>query len=117
MALKVPTKAARLCSSPPISPDWCSHIAAVRFEIPPTLRAPGGMAQVAELLAIYTGLFPLYTLNLYLRGTIYSDFLADAKKITRRWTPGRAFQDAGAALVAAAPLHRDHCSLDDGHPE
>ena len=63
------------------SPDWCSHIAAIRFEIPPTLRALDGTAQVAELLAIYTGLFLLYTLNL--RGTIYSDCLAAVKKITR----------------------------------
>ena len=83
------------------SPDWCSHIAAARFDIPPTSQALGGTAQVAELLAIYEGLFLLSTLNL--RGTIYSDCLAAVKKITRRWTPGRAFQDAGAALVIAGP--------------
>ena len=82
------------------SPDWCSHFAAARFEIPPTLRALSGTAQVAELLAIYLGLSLLSTLNL--RGTVYSDCLAAVKKITRRWTPGRAFLDAGAALVTAA---------------
>ena len=82
------------------SPDWCSHIAAVRFEIPPTLQALGGTAQVVELQAIYAGLFLLHSLNL--RGSIYSACLAVVKKITRRWTPDRAFQDAGTALVAAA---------------
>ena len=64
-------------------------------KIPPTLRALGGTAQVAELLAIYAGLILLSNLNL--RGTIYSDCLTAVKTITRRWTPGSAFQDAGAA--------------------
>ena len=81
-------------------PDWCSHLVAACFEIPPTLRALGGSAQVAELLAIYAGLSLLSTLNL--RGTIYSDCLATVKKLTRQWTPGTAFQDAGAAVVTAA---------------
>ena len=66
-------------------PDWCSHITAVRFDIPPTLRVLGETAQVTELLAIYTGISLLHTLNL--RGTVYSDCLAAVKKITRRWTP------------------------------
>ena len=74
------------------SPNWCSSIAAVRFDIPPTLHALGGTAHVAELLAIHTGLHLLHTLNL--RGTVYSDCLVAVKKVTRRWTPGRAFQDA-----------------------
>ena len=52
------------------------------FEIPPTLRVIGGTAQVAELLAIYAGIYILHTLNL--RGTIYSDCLAAVKKITRQ---------------------------------
>ena len=82
------------------SPDWCSHISSVRFDIPPTLRVLGGTAQVAELLAIYAGLYLLHTLNL--QGTVYSDCLAAVKKINRRWTPGKAFQAAGAALVTAA---------------
>ena len=43
------------------SPDWCSHLVAASFEIPPTLRALGESAQVAELLAIFSG---LSTLNL-----------------------------------------------------
>ena len=55
---------------------------------------------MAELLAIYAGISLLHTLNL--RGTVYSDCLAAVKKITRRWTPGKAFQAAGAALVTAA---------------
>ena len=71
------------------SPDWCSHVAAVRFDIPPTLRVLGGTAQVAELLAIYAGIYLLHTLNL--QGTVYSGCLAAVKKITRRWTPGKAF--------------------------
>ena len=37
-------------------PDWCSDTMAIRFEIPPTLHSLGGSAQVAELLAIHTGL-------------------------------------------------------------
>ena len=82
------------------TPDWCAHIAAVRFEIPPTLRSLGGTAQVAELLAIHTGLQLLNSLQL--RGTVYSDCLAAVKQITRRWTPGSAFHATGAALVTAA---------------
>ena len=100
------------------APDWCSHLAAARFEIPPTLRALGGTAQVAELLAIFTGLSLLSTLNL--RGTIYSDCLAAVKKITRRWTPGSAFQDTGAAPVTAsrALLTPDiTVQWTKGHPE
>ena len=100
------------------SPDWSSHVAAACFEIPPTLRALGGTAQVAELLAIYSGLSLLSTLNL--RGTIYSDCLAAVKKITRRWTPGRSFQDTGAALVTAvrALLSPDiTVQWTKGHPE
>ena len=63
--------------------DWCAHIA----------------AQVADLLVIHAGLILLHSLNL--RGTVDSDCLAAVKKITRRWTPGSAFQDTSAALVAA----------------
>ena len=100
------------------SSDWCSHLVAACFDIPPTLRALGGSAQVAELLAIYAGLSLLSTLNL--RGTIYSDCLAAVKKIHRQWTPGSAFQDAGAAVVTAARgLLSPHLSVQwtKGHPE
>ena len=86
-------------------PDWCPRIAAVRFEIPSTLQARGGTAHMTELLAIHAGLHLLHTLKL--RGTVYSDCLAAVNKITRRWTPGRAFQDTGATLVTAS---RAHCS-------
>ena len=37
-------------------PDWCSDVTALNFEIPLTLRAVGGTAHLAELLAIQTGL-------------------------------------------------------------
>ena len=100
------------------SPDWCSSLAGVRFEIPPILQALGGTAHVAELLAIHAGLYLLHTLNL--RGTVYSDCLAAVKKITRRWTPGRACQDTGATLVAAArALLSDSVTVQwiKGHPE
>ena len=100
------------------SPDWCSYIIALRFEIPPTLQALGGTAHVAELLAIHAGLLLLH--SLHLRGTVYSDRLAAVKKITRRWTPGRAFQDTGAPLVTASrAMHSDSISLQwiKGHPE
>ena len=60
---------------------------------------------MTELLAIHAGLHLLHTLKL--RGTVYSDCLAAVNKITRRWTPGRAFQDTGATLVTAS---RAHCS-------
>ena len=60
------------------SPDWCSHIAAVGFEIPPTLHPLCGSAQVAELLAIHAGLHLLHTLQL--RGTVYSDCLGATKR-------------------------------------
>ena len=73
--------------------DWCAQIAAVRFEIPPTLRSLGGTAQVTELLAIHAGKSPW-------RGLL--GCLAAVKQITRRWTPGRAFNATGAALVTAA---------------
>ena len=81
------------------SPDWCSQITAISFEIPLTLRALGGSAQVAELLAIQTGLHLLHTLHV--RGIVHTDCLSAVKKITRRWSPGRSFQGAGAALVAS----------------
>ena len=55
---------------------------------------------MTELLAIHAGLHLLHTLKL--RGTVYSDCLAAVNKITRRWTPGRAFQDTGATLVTAS---------------
>ena len=45
---------------------------------------------------------PNKILFLRLLRLIYSDCIAAVKKITRRWTPGKAFQDAGAALVMAA---------------
>ena len=38
---------------------------------------------------------------------LYRAALAAVNKITRRWTPGRAFQDIGATLVTAS---RAHCS-------
>ena len=63
------------------------------------LRALGGSAQVAELLSIQAGLHLHYTLGL--RGTVYSDCLSEVKKITRQWTPGHSFQEAGATLVSA----------------
>ena len=101
-----------------LSADWCAGIVAVRFEIPPTLQALGGTAHVAELMAIHAGLHLLHTLNL--RGTVYSDCLAAVKKITRKWTPGRAFQDSGATQVAAAKaLRTDSITIQwiKGHPE
>ena len=100
------------------SPDWCSSITAVRFDIPSTLHALGGTAHVAEFLAIHTGLHLLHALNL--RGTIYSDCLAAVKKINRRWTTGQAFQDAGATLITASrALRSDSITIQwiKGHPE
>ena len=79
---------------------FLSEILAVRFDIPPTLQALGGTAQVAELLAIQTGLLILYTLHL--RGTVHSDCLGAVKKITRRWSSGRSYLEAGAALVMSS---------------
>ena len=99
-------------------PDWCSSVIAVRFDIPPTLHSLGGTAHVAELRAIHAGLHLLHTLKL--QGSIYSDCLAAVKKITRRWTPGRAFQDTGATLVTASrALRSDSIKLHwiKGHPE
>ena len=84
---------------------WCSNIRAVRFEIPPTLPALGGTAQVAELLAIHAGLQLLHSLQL--RGTVYSDCLG-------------AVLDAGAALVTSCRAYlSDRISLKwlKGHPE
>ena len=83
-------------------PDWCSDISAASFEIPLTLRALGGSAYVAELLAIHAGLHLLSTLRL--RGTVYTDCLSAVKKINRRWFPGSSFQEAGATLVGLAGL-------------
>ena len=80
-------------------PDWCSDITAVCFGIPPTLRALGGTAHVAEHLAIQAGLHLLASRRL--RGTVYSDCLSAVKKITRRWSPDQGFQEAGAALVSS----------------
>ena len=100
------------------SPDWCTHITALRFEIPPTLPAHGGSAHVAELLAIHAGLLLLHTLQL--RGMVYSDCLAAVKKINRRWTPGRSFQEAGATLVTASRALCSHSITLQwlkGHPE
>ena len=80
-------------------PDWYSNIRAVRFEIPQTLQVLGGTAQVAELLAIHAGLQLLHSLNL--SRLVYSDCLGAVKKITRLWSTGRSFLDAGAALVTS----------------
>ena len=77
-------------------PDWYSDTVAVRFD---TLDHQGSSAQVAELLAIHSGLHLLHTLQL--RGTVYSDCLSAVEKITRRWSPGRAFTEAGAGLVTS----------------
>ena len=99
-------------------PDWCSNIRAVRFEIPPTLQVHGGTAQVAELLAIHAGLQLLHSLNL--SGVVYSDCLGAVKKITRRWSTGRSFLDAGAALVTSCRTYlsdRIHLKWLKGHPE
>ena len=106
-------------------PQWsrgpvslCFDIRAVRFDIPPTLPALGGTAQVAELLAINAGLQLLHSLNL--SGTVYSDCLGAVKKITRRWSTGRSFLDAGAALVTSCRTflsERIHLKWLKGHPE
>ena len=99
-------------------PDWCSTILAVRFDIPPTLPSLGGSAQVAELIAIQAGLRLLYELKL--RGTVYSDCLGAVKKITRRWSPGHSFLEAGAALIASSRAYLSdsiHLQWTKGHPE
>ena len=99
-------------------PDWCSDILAVCFEIPPTLQACGGTAQVAELLAINAGLQLLH--SLHLSGTVYSDCLSAVNKITRRWSSGRSFLEAGAALVSSSRTFlSDQIQLKwiKGHPE
>ena len=99
-------------------PDWCSTILAVRFDIPATLPSFGGTAQVAELIAIQAGLRLLHVLNL--RGTVYSDCLGAVKKVTRRWSTGPSFLDAGAALVTSNRSYlsdRIHLQWTKGHPE
>ena len=99
-------------------PDWCSDISAASFDIPLTLRALGGSAHVAELLAIHAGLHLLSTLRL--RGTVYTDCLSAVKKINRRWSPGSSFQAAGATLVASCRAYlSDSISVKwvKGHPE
>ena len=73
----------------------------MRFEIPLTLFSLGGTPQVAELLAIQAGLQLLH--SLHLRGTVYSDCLGAVKKISRRWSTGRSFLDAGASRQAVPP--------------
>ena len=82
-------------------PDWCSEISAISFEIPPILRALGGSPDVAELLAIPAGLQLFHIPGIH--GTVYSDCLSAVKKIkiTRKWTPGHSFQEAGASLVSS----------------
>ena len=58
--------------------------------------------------------------SLQLRGTVYSDGLSAVTKITRRWSPGHAFTEAGAALVSASRLYlSESISLQwvKGHPE
>ena len=87
-------------------PDWCLTISAVSF------------AYIAELLAIHAGLHLLSTFRL--RGTVYTDCLSVVKKISRRWSPGSSFQEAGAALVASCRAYlSDSISLKwtKGHPE
>ena len=91
---------------------------AVRFEIPQTLSSLGGTALVEELLAIQAGLQLLN--SLHLRGTVYSDCLGAVKKISRRWSTGRSFLDAGAALVTSSrAVLSEHIHLKwiKGHPE
>ena len=98
--------------------DWCSDILAIRFDIPPTLRWQGSSALVAELLAVHTGLHLLHTLHL--RSTVFSDCLSAVKKITRRWSPGLAYTEAGASLVTSCRSYlSDTISLKwiKGHPE
>ena len=99
-------------------PDWCSEVSALCFEIPLNLRALGGTAHVAELLAIQAGLQLLHSLGL--SGTVYSDCLSAVKKITRRWTPGHSFQEAGAALVSSCRAYlspKVSLQWTKGHPE
>ena len=98
--------------------DWCSDALPIGFDIPPTLLPLGGSAQVAELIAIYAGFHLLHNVNL--RGTVHSDCLSAVKKITRRWSPGHAFTEAGAALVTSSRSYLwDSISLRciKGHPE
>ena len=99
-------------------PDWCSDILALHFEIPPTPPSLGGTAQVAELLAIQAGLHLLH--SRHLRGTVFSDCLGAVKKISRRWSTGRSFLEAGAALVMSSRAAlSEHIQLKwiKGHPE
>ena len=98
--------------------DWCSDILALRFDIPPLLRAQGGSALVAELLAIHAGLHLLHTLHL--RGTVYSDCLGAVKKLTRRWSPGLTFTEAGASLITSCRSYLSaliSVQWIKGHPE
>ena len=99
-------------------PDWCSEVAALSFEIPPTLPVLGGSPLVAELLAIHAGLLLLHTLGL--RGTVFSDCLSAVKKINRKWTPGHSFQAAGASLVSSCRAYLSSTialKWVKGHPE
>ena len=99
-------------------PDWCSHILTVKFDIPPTIQALGGTAQVAELLAIQTGVFILHSLHLL--GTVHSDCLGAVKKITRRWSSGRSYLEEGAALMASSQSclsEQIYLKWLRGHPE
>ena len=83
------------------SPDWRSYVLAVRFDIPqPSAPSGAHTAQVAELLVIYAGLPLLHPLQL--RGRVYLDCLSAMKKITRRWSPGNSFLDAGAAFFSSS---------------
>ena len=90
----------------PFSSSWCSHIAAVHFQIPQTFRAPGGSAQVAELLTTQAS-----------SGTVYSDCLSAMRKITRRWSSDRSFHDAGAASSRTFLTDTLTILWIKGHPE
>ena len=60
----------------------------------------------------------LHSLNL--SGIVYSDCLGAVKKITRRWSSGRSFLDAGAALVTSCRSYlsnRIHLKWLKGHSE
>ena len=86
--------------------------------MPATLHAQGGTAQVADLLAIQTGLLILH--SLHLRGAVHSDCLSAVKKITRRWSSGRSYLEAGAALLASSRSYLSdqiHLKWIKGHPE
>ena len=58
--------------------------------------------------------------DLGLHGTVYSDCLSAVKKITRKWTPGHSYQEAGASLVSSCRAYLSSTiSLKwvKGHPE